>query len=191
MPRIVVTKTITDYVNLDIPDFAYTRAEIDKKLEEAIDDLGFEIDGEIDWEWSGSEPKPKEELSPPSPEFWFDSKFGKLATNGCLLITEKFPIPAEFSGCPYEWRQPNQESLKLYEGLLGKSIEVMVPHSGWFAEMFKSFLKVPGLTVLSESKNPESTGYLVLSDEIVGVMMPVQKLTNKEISCFQWKQEAA
>jgi hypothetical protein len=63
-------------------------------------------------------------------------------------------------------------------------------------EMFKAFLKVPGLTVLSESENPETTGFLVLSDEIVGVMMTVLKLarlvgcTNKETSPFQWNQVA-
>ena len=190
MPRIYVTKTVTEYIDLDIPDYAYTQAEINKKVEAILDDFDSN-DGETDWEWSDKGPKPKEDLSPPAPEFWFDSKFGKLATNGCLLITERFPLPAEFNGGFYRWRQQNPESLKLCEGLLGKSIGGMAPHTGWFAEMFKSFLKVPGLTVLSESKNPETTGFLVLSDEIVGVMMPVQKPTNREIACFQWNQEAA
>lgn len=194
MARIEVTRTITEYINLDIPDYEFTQAEIDAKIEAAIDDGG---DGDTEWEWLDGEPKPKDGACPLSNEFWFDSKFGKLATNGFLLITEKFPLPTGFKVDNYPWKRVNRSTVEFCEGLtvefceglLDKSAETMTPHTGWFGEIFKPFVEIPGLSVSSETVDPESAGYLVLAGEIVGVIMPVSRLGDTTYGCFQWNQE--
>ena len=189
MPELEITRTVKDRVNLDIPDLVYTQEEIEARIEAQLISLyGADYDEDLEWEWRGQKPQAKDLHCPPLPEYWFETKFGKVATNGALVIVEGFPLPAEFEMSDRAWRVYDQPVINNIEAWLDKEVDSMIPHTGWVAPGFRCLLTIPGLSALQQEGKEDSPAYLVLAGKIMGMVMPCLPRNGDTSDLFKFNQ---
>jgi hypothetical protein len=134
--HLTLTYTVTESIEVDIPDGVCTSQEIDEIVEKAAQPYLSISRGLDEWdvEWEGKEPIAKGEQPLPLPENWMEVCGRRVATNGTIVILEGCPVEFGNNGT---WLESSPKLIAQLEPMLRAS--AIGPHKGHFRNVFEGF----------------------------------------------------
>lgn len=180
MPKLRVSYTVTELVDVEIKDYTLTAAQIKKYATVAMESH-VPICEDCSFEWV-KEPKAKGSSNRPPEDFYFQTSAGIFAANPHIVVKKGFPFPHGFTIGDTHWVEPSRAKATIGK-ILAIDFRSLPAHKGWFSALFKPLLKL-GLDVRGEDKT--SLGYLLLKGELVGMLMPLDSQGPRRRKAFQF-----
>jgi hypothetical protein len=186
MGKVKLTYTIETTVKVETEDYALSYNQVVEAVESEIKKhLPLDCDN-YEWDWCDY-PKIKGIHPVPLPEHWIRIKDNNIiATNYNIVINKSFPVHL-IAKIEKPWLEEiDDETKDLILKVLSVDFERLPLHIGWFHENFAALKTLEGLQV--KGLGEENYAYLVYENELIGVVMPIRKGSQRE-SDFRFNEE--